>query len=365
MWASDRQPRTASKWEPALWGMIGLSALVHAAIAGLLLLTPQGWFAPPAPPLVSYTVDLVAPDRLGGTNLVEGGQGRVHGQTMAAADPPPAKPEPPARGAEPPKAEELPAAALEQEAEDKAVALAPATPTKVPPTKLVPTITPTAVAVAVVKLSPTPVPQARAIEEAARRAAEAEKARHEREAAERQRREEEAKRRAATAEAQKKAEAQATAAAQAEAKKREQIEQQIVAAAKRLQEQAGERGAGAGSKKGSAPGGPLSVGPGQGAGGQAMGIDYVLYLGQLERKLKENWAWAGADESLETVVGFSILPDGKLVNVQILKSSGDRSFDLSVERTVRALDPMPPPPEAYRELFGDVQYTFNAKSMQD
>jgi colicin import membrane protein len=199
------------------------------------------------------------------------------------------------------------------------------------------------------------------------RHAEAERKKREQQEAERrkQQQEEEAKRRVATAEAQQKAQARATATAAAEEKRRQEVEQQIVAAAKRLQEQAGERGAGTGGKKGGPPGGPLSVGPGQGAGGQVMGVDYVLYLGQLERRLKNNWAWAGTNEALEAVVGFSILPDGKVVNVRILKPSGDRSFDLSVERTVRALDPMPPPPEAYRELFGDVQYTFNAKSMQE
>ncbi|MCX8070891.1 MAG: cell envelope integrity protein TolA [Candidatus Binatia bacterium] len=340
--------------------MIALSALVHAAIVMLALLVPKDWFLRNAPPLVSYTVDLVAPEQLGGTNLIEGGRGRTQGQTMAAAEPPAPPPQPreEARGPEPPV--KAAAEASEKEPPEKAVALAPATPTKVRPTE-----TPTQVAVAAAKVPPTATPLPPAVIEQLRRAAEQEQARRQAEEAERRRREEEAKRRAATAEMEKKVQAQATATAAAEAKQREQIEQRIVAAAKRLQEQAGERGAGSGPQKVASAGGPLSVGPGQGTGGKVMGIDYVLYLGQLERKLKENWAWAGTNDALEAVVGFSILPDGKVTNVRIVKSSGDRSFDLSVERTVRALDPMPPPPEAYRDLFGDVQYTFNAKSMQD
>lgn len=343
--------------------MVALSALLHLSIVLLALLLPQQWWGRPAPPLVSYTVDLIAPDKLGGTNLVEGGQGRVQGQTMAAAEPPP-KPREQVRVPEPP-AEKKPVPPREapKAPEAEGVALAMPSPTRVPPT-----ITPTRLAVAVAQVPPTRTPVPREVLEERERQAEAERKKREQQEAERrkQQQEEEAKRRVATAEAQQKAQARATAtAAAAEEKKRQEIEQQIVAAAKRLQQQAGERGAGSGEKKGGAPGGPLSVGPGQGAGGQVMGVDYVLYLGQLERKLKENWAWAGTNEALEAVVGFSILPDGKVANVRILKSSGDRSFDLSVERTVRALDPMPPPPEAYRELFGDVQYTFNAKSMKE
>lgn len=343
--------------------MIALSAALHAAVVLLVLLVPREWLARSAPPLVSYTVDLVAPDQLGGTNLVEGSQGRTRGQTMAAVEPPAPPPPPPKRQEEvrapEPPAPKKPEAETEPQRADEGVALAPPTATKVPPTR-----TPTSVAVAVAKAPPTPTPVPPALEEQRRRATEAQQVKRQAEEAERMRQEEEAKRRVATAEAVKKAQAQATATAAAEAKQREQIEQRILAAARRVQEQAGERGAGSGAKKPGAPGGPLSVGPGQGAGGQVMSIDYVLYLGQLERKLKENWAWVGTNDALEAVVGFSILPDGKVVNVRILKSSGDRSFDLSVERTVRALDPMPPPPEAYRELFGDVQYTFNAKSMQ-
>lgn len=363
MWVGDRHFGSDRGWEPALWGMIALSAVLHVIAAVLILVAPKEWFSRAAPPLVSYTVDLVAPEQLGGTNLVEGGQGRTRGQTMAAAEGPPPPPPPPkqpeqARAPQPPSANKPEPVAESREA-DKAVALAPPTATRVPPTR-----TATPVAVAAVKVAPPTVPPvAPRVEEQLRRKAQEEQAKRQAEEAERSRREEEAKRRVATAEAAKRAQATATAAA--EAKQREQIEQQIVAAAKRLQAQQGERGAGTGAKKGAQAGGPLSVGPGQGAGGQVMGIDYVLYLGQLERKLKENWAWAGTNDALEAVVGFSILPDGKVVNVRILKSSGDRSFDLSVERTVRALDPMPPPPEAYRELFGDVQYTFNAKSMQN
>jgi TonB family protein len=63
-------------------------------------------------------------------------------------------------------------------------------------------------------------------------------------------------------------------------------------------------------------------------------------------------------------VAFSITPEGEVVNVRIIKPSGDRSFDLSVERTVRAINPMPPPPEKYRNLFADVEFTFNAARMK-
>jgi len=52
------------------------------------------------------------------------------------------------------------------------------------------------------------------------------------------------------------------------------------------------------------------------------------------------------------------------VDVRITKSSGDKSYDASVERAVRALNPLPPPPETYRKQFSDVEFTFTPESLQ-
>ncbi len=356
--------------------MLLLSALLHALVFLAVLFFPSGWFNRSPEPMRSYTVELVSPDQIGGTNLIEGGRGRTQGQTMAAAP----KPDEAAPQKAKPAVLEKAEAALETKSDPGAVAIrekpSPAftsTPTRTTAV-VVQAPTPTPPPVDVQKLAQqTAAAQRtqRALEEAQRAA---EEARRQAEAEARKKKEEEARLRA-EAEARKKAEEEARkrveeearkkAAEQAKQKEKELLDAQILAATRRLQAQLGERGAGTGSKPGSQPGGPLSAGPGTGGpGGMLADPDYVLYLGQLQRRLQDNWAWAGRDESLEATVAFSITPTGEVTNVRIVRPSGDRSFDLSVERTVRAINPMPPPPEKYRSVFSDVEFTFNAAQMK-
>src|SRR5689334_15473270 len=89
--------------EPALVGTILISALIHASVVALLITVPGRFLSTPQKPQ-SYTVDLVAPDVLGGTNLIPGG-----GKAKEPAGPPappvvepkPAPPAPVAKPAEP------------------------------------------------------------------------------------------------------------------------------------------------------------------------------------------------------------------------------------------------------------------------
>jgi TonB family protein len=119
-----------------------------------------------------------------------------------------------------------------------------------------------------------------------------------------------------------------------------------------------------GNKAGEQAGGPVAVGPGEGIGGTIKGVEYLLYYNQLLNRIKQSWAWAGADRSLEAVVRFNITEDGEILNVRIVQASGDASYDASVERAVRAVNPLTPPPEAYRKEFSDVELTFSPEQMQ-
>jgi TonB family protein len=49
--------------------------------------------------------------------------------------------------------------------------------------------------------------------------------------------------------------------------------------------------------------------------------------------------------------------------VELAESSGDRAFDQTVLRAVRKANPLPPPPEAYREEFltQKVEITFSGE----
>lgn len=356
--------------------MLLLSAALHTLVFAAVLLAPASWFQRSQEPPRAYTVELVSSDQLAGTNLVEGGRGRTQRQTMAAAPLPAeperekAKPEKPApaqpadAGLAVPGMKENPQAPLTPTATHTVVAVAQAAATPTPTRPLV-DLQKLAQQTAAAQRTQRAVEEAKRLAEEARRKAE-EEARQKAQEEARRKAQEEARKKA-EAEARKKAEEEARRKAeeQARQKEREQFEAQILAATRRLQAQAGERGAGTGTKSGSQPGGPLAAGPGSGAGGGMLADpDYVLYLGQLQRRLQDNWAWAGTDESLEATVAFSITPEGEVVNVRIIKPSGDRSFDLSVERTVRAINPMPPPPEKYRTVFADVEFTFNAAQMK-
>jgi colicin import membrane protein len=379
---TTRPPITVGEpeWDRGLWWMVLASGGLHLMAIAVLLLTPHTFLHHP-PPMVSYTVDLVAPDKVGGTNMIRGGKGRVVAPPMAAApapkveeaNPPPLKVEPPkpaprevakAAPPPPPKVEEKP------KADEVALAVkkiepptaAPVVPTPPPQPSPSPTIDVRAA---------TAVAEARAAAKAAKEAAAAKAAKEAAEAkavkeaaaakAAKEAAEAKAVKEAAAAKAAKEAAEAKAAKAAAEAKARDM---RIAAAIRRVEQQAGERGGGTGPKAGDQPGGSISIGPGEGAGGVVKGVEYLLYRNQLEARIKQNWAWAGAGRSLEAAIHFSITDSGEVTDVRITKSSGDRAYDASVERAVRAANPLPPPPSQYRKEFTDVEYTFTPESLQ-
>ena len=338
------------EWDRGLWWMVLASGAAHVVAVVLLLLIPQS-FAHHPPPLVSYTVDLVAPDKIGGTNVVPGGKGRVEGPPLNVAPPPPKveapKPVPPkVEEAKPPPPPEKPAPKEVAKPEPPKVEQKPEVkePPKVEPKKeeavlaekvkkVEPPPAPTAVKPApspkvVTKAEPVKPPPPKVDAEAAKKAA---------------------------ADAAKKA---------AEESAARQRDERILAAVKRAEQQAGTRGGGTGQKPAEQPGGPISVGPGQGAGGKVMGLEYMLYYNALINRLKQSWAWPGTDRSLEAVVHFSITDTGDVVDIRITRSSGDPTYDASVERAVKGVNPLPPPPDGYRKEFADVEITFSPEALQ-
>jgi colicin import membrane protein len=344
------------EWDRGLWWMVLVSGGLHLVVMTVVLLMPKQFLHHP-PPLVSYSVDLVAPDRIGGSNVVQGGKGRVEGAPLVAAAPAPkveapkppppkveAKPEPPQppeqaepKPPEPPKVEIKPKEdemALAEKAKPPSPPAAPTAGKRAPSPQAQPQPSPKVVAKAEPP-KPQPAPQPKV----------------------------DAK---AVADAKKAAEAKATADAKAakEAAAAKQRDEQITAAIRRVEQRTGVRGGGTGSKIGDQPGGPISVGPGEGTGGTIKGVEYLLYYNQLLNRIKQSWAWAGTARALEAVVRFNVTENGEVVNVRITQPSGDASYDASVERAVRAVNPLPPPPETYRKEFSDVELTFNPEQMQ-
>jgi len=333
------------EWDHGLWWMVLASGAVHLAFIAAIVLVPHTFLHRP-PVLKSYTVDLVAPDLVGGTNMIAGGKGRVEGAPMTSAakieppQPPPKveepKPEPPE-----PQPEIVEPHKPEPPKEIAKVEPKPEPPPEPPKPKEDEAVLPDKAK----KVEPPPPPTAKPAPTPQAKPAEPPKAIAKAEPHQPQTKPDPK----ATAEAAKAAQEAAAAHAR---------DERLAAAVKRMEEQMGKRGAGTGTRAGEQPGGPISVGPGQGAGGEVRGVEYLLYYNQMINRIKKAWVWADINRPLEASVHFNITEAGEIVNVRITRSSGDPSYDASIERAVRAASPLAPPPESYRKEFSDVELTF-------
>jgi TolA protein len=338
--------------------MVLASGAVHVVLIALVVLIPPTFMHHP-PALKSYTVDLVAPDHVGGSNIIAGGKGRVEGAPMAAAaKPEPPKPPPPkAEEPQPPEPKPEPPKPAPEKVEppppEPVKAVAKAEPKPEPPKpKPKPREDEAVLAEKAKKVEPPPPPtvaQARPTPQAKPAAqpqavANAEPPKPQ-------------------AKPDAKAAAEAAKAAREVAAARER-EDRIAAAVKNVEAQVGTRGGGSGAKVAEQPGGPIAVGPGAGAGGEVKGVQYLLYYNQMISRIKQVWAWAGANRALEASVRFNITETGEVVNVRITRASGDPGYDASVERAIRGATPLPPPPELYRKEFSDVELIFRPDDLK-
>jgi TonB family protein len=104
-------------------------------------------------------------------------------------------------------------------------------------------------------------------------------------------------------------------------------------------------------------------GYGVGAGTGSVGIlkdpEFLLYYQKVQERIKDAWSFGGGSKDLTTTVNFAIAPDGRLTGLEVAHSSNNASFDQSVLRAIRRAAPFPPPPERYRDQFGQgVQAVF-------
>ena len=350
-----------------------LSALLHALAIGLILLAPHRMRA--APP-TAYTVEIVDPSALGGKLLagpIGGGAANARQQRAPRAEPekPPAPPPPPPQPAkppeqvakaEPPKVE--PAKPEPPKPEDAdAVPLAKATPAP-QPTRVAPTARPTVAGRPTTKPTATQVvakPKATAspaVHVAAKPTASP----------------------IALARRPAPTPAPATPPTREAAKEHERapagedLDAKLAAAIKGVEskvEKSGTRGlsgAGPGGGMGGTErtlSGPAGVGgEGPGGGGTLRGLEFVVYYNQMLTRIKESWTYVGTRSDLRVTVRFSILDSGEIKDLRLVERSGDPGYDASVERAIKRVSPLPPPPEAYRKDFSDVELTFRPADLR-
>lgn len=102
-------------------------------------------------------------------------------------------------------------------------------------------------------------------------------------------------------------------------------------------------------------------------GGKGMGggvvrpPEFFEYLKRLEAHIKSGWIWQDQKVALVTQIIFEMSPDGRISGIQVVKGSGNSSFDDSVYRAVSKASPAPPPPPSVYEFFKQVRLSFDPR----
>jgi len=85
------------------------------------------------------------------------------------------------------------------------------------------------------------------------------------------------------------------------------------------------------------------------------------YHAMIEAKVRQNWnVPASANEGMNCEVQVRLIPSGDVIQVQLTRSSGDSTFDRSVENAVRKASPLPVPPveTGLFDVFRDLKFPF-------
>ncbi len=97
---------------------------------------------------------------------------------------------------------------------------------------------------------------------------------------------------------------------------------------------------------------------GGGGGGAAVLSRIQNYRIEAALAVSQSWAFsqqlAGADEQLETLISFRILPNGEITAITIVQPSGNRYLDESAYRAVKKASPVAPHPEGISRPYLEV-----------
>ena len=91
-------------------------------------------------------------------------------------------------------------------------------------------------------------------------------------------------------------------------------------------------------------------------GGQ---INRESYLGNLEYNIKHNWAPPKSKSTKKIVTRFTILKDGTLSDIKVIKSSRVPLIDLSAIEAIKKSSPYQPLPEKFEGESLPIEFTFD------
>jgi colicin import membrane protein len=108
-----------------------------------------------------------------------------------------------------------------------------------------------------------------------------------------------------------------------------------------------------------------AVGPGVGGrgGGVFRGLEYAQYRNGMVQRIQTAWAWVGRRTDLTVTVQWTVQDSGEITGVKLIRSSGDASYDESVIRALKKVNPLPPLPEGFREQLRDWELDFTPKDL--
>ena len=75
---------------------------------------------------------------------------------------------------------------------------------------------------------------------------------------------------------------------------------------------------------------------------------YDYYVDRMLARIREYWVRPSVGGSVEAMIRFRILKDGKVVDVGIQTSSGNSTFDMAAMRAVQSASPLPPLPQTFK-----------------
>lgn len=76
---------------------------------------------------------------------------------------------------------------------------------------------------------------------------------------------------------------------------------------------------------------------------------YGYYVDQMLAMISRNWVRPPVGGGIEAWLHYRIERDGRIVALEIVRSSGINSFDLAALRAVQSASPLPPLPRAFRD----------------
>jgi TonB family protein len=99
-----------------------------------------------------------------------------------------------------------------------------------------------------------------------------------------------------------------------------------------------------------------------GPGGEFAGR-FPWYVDAVRRRISSNWFQSAVDPGVRwaprAVISFQVLRDGTVVNVQVLRSSGNASVDRSAIRAIRDSSPLERLPSEYSGSNVSVEFWFD------